>query len=101
MQIPILIEPVVGNGYRSRGGEPFDLSAQGETPEEVRARLQEQLQIRLRSGAAIVTLEVTESCPPNPWVRFAGMFKDDPYFEDWQKAIAENRQKVDEDSDIP
>lgn len=38
----------------------FDLSAEGVTPEEVRSRLQEQLRARLRAGAAIVTLEVTE-----------------------------------------
>ena len=34
MQIPILIEPVAGNGFRSRGGEPFALSADGATREE-------------------------------------------------------------------
>lgn len=101
MQIPILIEPVAGNGFRSRGGEPFDLSAEGVTPEDVRARLQEQLHARLRAGAEIVTLEVTDKCAANPWIEFSAMFKDDPYFEDWQKAIAENRRKIDEDADIP
>ncbi len=50
MQIPILIEPVAGNGFRSRGGEPFDLSAEGITPEEVRAKLHEQLQARLSAA---------------------------------------------------
>ena len=100
MQIPILIEPVVGNGFRSRGGEPFNLSAEGSTQEEVKAKLQEQLQTKLRSGAAIVTLQVTEQPAANPWIEFAAMFKDDPYFEEWQKAIAENRRKVDEDDDI-
>ena len=29
MQIPILIEPVAGNGFRFRGGEPFGLSVEG------------------------------------------------------------------------
>jgi hypothetical protein len=100
MQIPILIEPVAGNGFRSRGGEPFDLSAEGVTPEEVRTSLQRQLQARLRAGAAIVSLEVTEQRLANPWVEFAGMLKDDPYFEEWQRAIAENRRKIDEDTDI-
>jgi hypothetical protein len=100
MQIPILVEPVAGNGFRSRGGELFDLSAEGVTPEDVRARLQEQLQARLRAGAAIVTLEVAEQRPANPWIEFAAMFKDDPYFEEWQKAIEENRRKIDEDTDV-
>ena len=47
MEIPILIERVANNGYRSRGGEPFALSAEGETREEVMAKLREQLQARL------------------------------------------------------
>ena len=52
MQIPILIEEVPGNGYRSRGGEPFALSAEGATREEVLAKLQEQLQARMKAGEA-------------------------------------------------
>ena len=58
MQIPILIEEVPGNGYRSRGGEPFALCAEGATREEVLAKLQEQLQARMQAGHAIVPLEI-------------------------------------------
>ena len=29
MQIPVLIEPVAGNGYRASGGEPFGFTAVG------------------------------------------------------------------------
>jgi hypothetical protein len=83
MQIPILIEPVAGNGFRSRGGEPFALSAEGSTREEVLAKLKEQLQARLHAGAEIVTLPVPETTGANPWIEFAGMFKDDPYFDEW------------------
>jgi hypothetical protein len=101
MQIPILIEPVTGNGFRSRGGEPFALSAEGATREEVLTKLREQLQCRLRDGAEVVTLDVAGKTPSNPWIEFAGMFKDDPYFDEWQQAIAENRRKMDEDPEIP
>jgi hypothetical protein len=79
----------------------LDLSAEGTTPEVVRARLQEQLQSRLRAGAAVVSLEVADQPMANPWSEFAGMFKDDPYFEEWQEAIAENRRRIDENPDIP
>lgn len=37
----------------------------------------------------------------NPCLDFAGMFKDDPYFDEWQQAIAENRRKIDEAPNIP
>ena len=95
MQIPILIELVAGNGYRSRGGEQFDLTAEGATREEVIAKLREQLQTRLRSGSEIISLELQPE--PHPLARFAGMFKDDPLFESWQKSIAEYRREVDAD----
>jgi tRNA(fMet)-specific endonuclease VapC len=95
MQIPILIERVNGNGYRSRGGEQFALSAEGATREEVLAALQAQLQERLRGGAEVISLEVSPG--PHPLAHFAGMFKDDPLFESWQKSIAKYRREVDAD----
>ncbi len=99
MQIPVLIEPIAGNGYRARGGEPVPLVAEGATREEALAKLKEQFQTRLSNGAELVPLEVPP--PLHPWLEFAGMFKDDPYFDEWQEAIAENRRKADEDPDIP
>jgi predicted RNase H-like HicB family nuclease len=110
MEIPVLIEPVAGNGYRARGVEPFGLSAEGATREEVLAKLQQQLQERLQHGAQLLSLDVagkdarnpwSEFAGMNPWSEFAGMFKDDPYFDEWQQAIAENRRKIDEDPDSP
>jgi hypothetical protein len=101
MIIPILIEPVAGIGFRSRGGEPFALAAEGTTRAEVVAKLREQLQARLRGGAELLSLDVPSPTESNPWVDGAGMFKDDPYFEEWQRAIAENRRKMDEDPEIP
>lgn len=101
MQIPILIEPVAGNGYRSRGGEPFGLSVEGATRQEVLEKLKKQLADYLCGGTELVTLEVPESPALNPWLPFAGMFKEDPYFEEWQQAIADNRRKMDEDPEIP
>ena len=98
MQIPILIEPVAGNGYRSRGGEQFSLSAEGRTEEEALAKLREQLQVRLRDGAALVNLEVSGR---HPLAEFAGMFKDDPVFQDVVDLIAENRRAMDADPDVP
>jgi hypothetical protein len=97
MQIPILIQPMAGNGFRSMGGEPFDLRAEGTTRAEVIAKLQDQLQQRISAGAELMSLSVTQ----NPWADCAGMFANDPYFDEWQQAIAENRRKMDEDDTIP
>jgi predicted RNase H-like HicB family nuclease len=97
MQIPVLVERVKGDGYRARGAEPFAVSAKGSTREEALAKLRAKIQTRLKNGTEIVGLEVGEQA--HPLAEFAGMFKDDPLFEDWQKAIAEYRRQVDNDPD--
>ncbi len=99
MQIPILIEPIAGNGYRARGGEPLALTAEGATAEEALEKLRDLLDHRLAGGAQLVPLEVPDS--GNPWMKMAGIFKDDPLFDDWQQAIADYRQKVEDDPEIP
>src|SRR6516225_2764509 len=93
MQIPVLIEPIAGNGYRARGGEPLPLVVEAPTREEALAKLREALQDRLRNGAELVPLETVPQ--PHPLAEFAGMFKDDPYFEQVLEIMAENRRKMD------
>jgi hypothetical protein len=98
MQIPILIEPVPGNGFRARGGEPLILTAEGPTREAALANLKEQFKARLGNGAEIVPLEVAPE--PHPLAEFAGMFRDDPLIEEWKQSMAEYRRKADRDPDI-
>ncbi len=94
MEIPILVEPIANNGYQARTGEPLALTAEGTTREEAVQKLRELLATRLQNGAELRALRVADA---NPWVEFAGMFKDDPYFDEWQEAIAETRRKDEED----
>jgi hypothetical protein len=93
MQIPVLIEPISGNGYRARGGEPLPLVVEAPTREEALAKLREALQDRLRNGAELVPLETAPQ--PHPLAEFAGMFKDDPFFDQVLEIMAENRRKMD------
>ena len=97
MQIPVLVERVKGNGYRARGKDPFAVSARGATREEALAKLRAKIQTRLKNGTEIVGLEIDQR--PHPLAEFAGMFKDDPLFNDWQHAIAAYRSQVDNDPD--
>ncbi len=96
MQIPVLVERVKSNGYRARSSEPFAVSVRGATREEALAKLRDKILGRLGGDAEVVGLEFPE---PHPWKKYAGMFRDDPLFDDWQKAIAEYRRKVNEDAD--
>jgi predicted RNase H-like HicB family nuclease len=99
MQIPVLIDPLPGNGFRARGGEPLPLTAEGATPDEALQKLRELLQARLTAGSRLVMLEVPDG--DNPWLKMAGMFKDDPMLEEWKQAMADYRRQVDQEPDVP
>ena len=93
MQISVLIEPVANNGYRATSGPPLAVSAEAPTREEALAELKKVLQARLANGAEVVQLEL--GATTRPLAEFAGMFKDDPYFEEVLKIMAANRRKMD------
>jgi predicted RNase H-like HicB family nuclease len=74
-------------------------SAAGSTREEALGKVREALRQRL-SEVEIVPLEVEE--PPqssHPWLRFAGMFRDDPLFDEVEAGIQSYRQELDADED--
>lgn len=97
MQITVLVEQMNGKGYRASCGEPLGLSAEAETRDEVLKQLKAKLDARLSNGAEVVQMDVGAS--EHPWLKYAGMFKDDPLFDDWQKAIADYRDQVEKDDD--
>jgi predicted RNase H-like HicB family nuclease len=97
MKIAVLVERVKGDGYRARGSEPFAVSARGATREEALTKLQAKIQAKLKNGTELVGIEIGSE--PHPWMEFAGMFKDDPWIEDWKQSIEEYRQKIDDDPD--
>src|SRR5690348_5928209 len=47
MRISVLIEPVPGNGYRARGGEPLGLIAEGATRDKALQKLRELIDERV------------------------------------------------------
>lgn len=99
MNIPVVLEPIAGNGYRASGG-PFAITAEGATQEETLAKLRDQIDQRLAAGAQLVELEVKKP-KKRPWMRFAGTWQPgDPFIERWKQAVEEYRQKMDEDPTI-
>ena len=97
MQIPILVEPVTNNGYRATCGPPLAVSAEGATRDEAVEKLGLLLQGRLSNGVEIVAAEVPARVVENPWVKYAGMFKDDPMFAEVLEIMKTNRRKDDEE----
>jgi hypothetical protein len=98
VQIPVVVEPVKGNGFRAWSADPVAVSAKGPTRDEALASLRQKIQKRLKH-LELVSLEVEST--PHPMMAFAGMFKDDPLFERWQKSIAAYRRQVEDDPNYP
>jgi len=98
MKIPVLVEPLSGNGFRVSGSEPFALTAEGPTCEEALRKLQQLIEGKLKAGAEIVHLEVPDG--ENPWLRIAGTLDpNDPMVQEWIQVMDENRRLADADLD--
>jgi hypothetical protein len=97
MQVSVLLDRVKGNGYRARGTEPFAITTKGSTREEALTKLRAKIQAILKEGAEVVVLEIGSE--PHPWMELAGMYKDDPWINDWKRSVEEYRQKVEDDPD--
>ncbi|MBY0525080.1 MAG: hypothetical protein K2R98_16870 [Gemmataceae bacterium] len=98
MQIPVVVEQVAGNGYRARAGEPFAVTVEGATHAEALEKLRESIEGRIAAGIQVVSLEIPTT--DDPWLAMRGIFKDDPLFDEWQRAIAEYRRQVDQDPNV-
>jgi hypothetical protein len=99
VKIPILIEPTSERRYRATGGGPFVVSVEAETPEAAVEKMKGVIADRVQRGAMIAELDLP--CGENPWLDGAGMFRNDPFFDDWQQAITEYRRHVDQTADAP
>lgn len=97
VEVPVIIEPLAGNGYRATGagGLSLGLTAEGATAAEAIDRLAEQVRTRLHAGAKLAELCVGAGAAP--WQEDAGYLHDEPLFEAWRDAIEEYRRKSDED----
>ena len=99
MEIPVIIEPLQGAGYRvtGAGGLSVGLAAEGATADEALERLTGQIQSRLQAGAKMADLNVVTG--EAPWRQDAGCLAGDPLFEPWLEAIRENRRQSDHEPD--
>jgi hypothetical protein len=97
VEVPVIIEPVTGNGYRATGagGLSVGLTAEGATAAEAIDRLAEQVRTRLSAGAKLAELSVAADAAP--WKQDAGYLHDEPLYEPWREAMEDYRRKLDED----
>ena len=55
---------------------------------------------RRLSEVEIIPLEIDLPENANPWVRFAGMFQDDPHFDEVVKEMEDDRRELDEEEGL-
>lgn len=92
MQIPVLIERVLENGFRASGAVPFTFTVEGTTREEVVEKVQQMIASKLEAGSELIQVDVAEQ--DNPWLKMAGMWdKNDPLVQQWKEIMRENRLK--------
>ena len=66
MTVDVLVEPIVGDRFRASTGEPFAVSAEGDTDEEAISRVRSALGRRIRDGAKLVRVTVGIAGPATP-----------------------------------
>ena len=89
-----VVESDTDNSYRATVLGWPDCTVAGATREEALARLREAVRKRL-AEVEIVPLEIDLPENANPWVRFAGMFEDDPLFDEVVKEMEADRRALD------
>lgn len=72
----------------------LDCKAQAPTREQALEALQQIIQQQF-AHAEVVQLEVELPSAEHPWMKFAGMFKDDPYWDEFLDDIAAYRHELD------
>ena len=92
----VLIEEENETGYKATVLELPDCRAFGVTREEAIANARQLLTTRL-AKAEVVSLEIDNPHFEHPWMKFAGMFKDDPDFDKVLEFIEDDRRKLDAD----
>jgi hypothetical protein len=121
MDIPVLIQPVPGKGFVARAASPFDWTAEGSTADEALANLQVEATRHLSNGAKAAVIAVPSEppapdplavarakgmvieAPPgdHPLLKWAGTWDpNDPFIQEWQRAIEEHRRQIDNDPDV-
>ncbi len=99
MKIPVLIEATSDHRYRATGCDPFAGTVEADTPEAALEEMQKLVNDRVSQGARIASLELPEGA--EPWNEGAGMFQDDPLFDEWQRAVADYRREANGAEDTP
>jgi len=95
MTITAFVQELAEGRFRAAASQPIVVSAEGSSREEAMTRLTALAQEQLSQGE-IVQIDLPAVATVNPWMRFAGIWKDHPEFDEYRANIAEYRRSVDQ-----
>jgi hypothetical protein len=96
MTINVLVQPNPEKGYTATVLGWVDLVVEAQTKEEALEKIRAELTHRLAKGE-IISLDIAPVNGEHPWMKFAGMWKDDPTFDDFLAEIKAYREELDKE----
>ena len=99
MKYQVLVENGTNDFYTATVVGIPNLQANATSEQEAITKVYQALLERLNQ-AKIVWLDVPNSTPEHPWMKYAGTLADNPLFDDVMKNIADYRRELDEDPDV-
>ncbi len=95
MEIPVLLEPLPDGGFRARSGDPLEFTANGDSPDSALRNLRDLIEMRIARGTVLTTIQVSSArTGRHPG---AGVYRNEPLFDEWRAAIEAYRQALDDD----
>ena len=94
VDMTVLIEPKDGR-FKASTSQPVAMETEGASREEALERLQALAISRLASGE-LVSVSLPNGDAAHPWMKFAGVWKDNPEFDQFVQNVAEHRRAIDE-----
>lgn len=98
MTFDVILLRQAGNGYVARPLLWPDKAVHGNTEQEalegVRALIRDLID---QTQFVKVEIDVPEQVSDNPWLARAGLFADDPTWDDFLASMAEYRRQIDEE----
>lgn len=94
MKASVLVEKLGAKKFRASTSHPIPLKSEGRSREEAVKRLCAMARKRLAAGE---WRQVSLPGPPqsNPWIAYAGIWKDNPDYEAFLKNLREYRRAID------
>ena len=99
MRVSILLQSNLPEGYMATVLGWPDLMIKGKTEEETLNNVRQAVTSRLQQSK-FVTLDIQDDESNDPWMKFAGMWENDPTFDDFLAEIAAYRRELDEQEGV-